>query len=543
MGRAYFRELKYSNQCELVFPLKITNDKSETIIEQEIRSVRQRTDNIHSLLEHTVNKIKKILEQTQNATIEINISLTQNGNDIPGNTPCATVISTYKDVVFTICKQTFKLIMNAPLVQSATLPVILYINYPVQPIRFKTLNAEKDLSEFSWYTSSDKLTWTKVGTTYKYTPTANDLDKFLKFQCIAKNCSAEGPVFEIISDMPIEEMGALPKCPFEKRHEHTQTRLSGKQIRVVSYNTLSNRYSETNSQFPYCSPQALSIDYRKQLILKELIGYNADIMCLQEVDHMLYLNYFKPKLAKSFKSIFHKKGNRISEGLACFYNSNRFKLLESKQLVFSAEIRSNVLFRQKWNLIRQSDVIKDCFVKQPTSLQVTILKSKELNEIIIVANTHLYYHSEANDIRLLQASIATDYLKHVFNRYKRSSKGMRISVIFCGDFNSVPTSAVFNFFSRGVVQHTFEIDEETLIRNICLNHPFRFGSACGTPDYTNYTGDFKGCLDYIFYDENSFKVAGCIPFLEETILSEKTALPNEVFPSDHIALVANLEFK
>lgn len=40
---------------------------------------------------------------------------------------------------------------------------------------------------------------------------------------------------------------------------------------------------------------------------------------------------------------------------------------------------------------------------------------------------------------------------------------MRISVIFCGDFNSVPTSAVFDFFSRSVIQHTFEIDEGKLI--------------------------------------------------------------------------------
>lgn len=229
MERAYFRELKYSNQCELVFPLKITNEKSETIIDQEIQSVRQRTDNIHSLLEHTVNKIKKILEQAKNINLEINISLTQNGKDILGTTPCATVISTYKDVMFTICKQTFKLIMNAPLVQSATLPVILYVNYSVQPIRFKTLNAEKNLSEYSWYTSPDKLTWTKVGSTYKYMPTENDINKFLKFQCIPKNSNAEGPVFEIISDMPTEEMGALPKCPFEKRHEHTKTKLSGKE--------------------------------------------------------------------------------------------------------------------------------------------------------------------------------------------------------------------------------------------------------------------------------------------------------------------------
>lgn len=43
-------------------------------------------------------------------------------------------------------------------------------------------------------------------------------------------------------------------------------------FRVVSYNTLSTRYSETNLQFPYCSNEFLSIDYRKHLLLKEIRG-------------------------------------------------------------------------------------------------------------------------------------------------------------------------------------------------------------------------------------------------------------------------------
>lgn len=32
------------------------------------------------------------------------------------------------------------------------------------------------------------------------------------------------------------------------------------------------------------------------------------------------------------------------------------------------------------------------------------------------------------------------------------------------------------------------------------------GSACGTPQYTNYTVGFADCLDYIFYQDDSFDV-------------------------------------
>lgn len=34
-------------------------------------------------------------------------------------------------------------------------------------------------------------------------------------------------------------------------------------------------------QFSYCQPWMLAWGYRKQNLLKELLNYNADIMCLQ----------------------------------------------------------------------------------------------------------------------------------------------------------------------------------------------------------------------------------------------------------------------
>lgn len=45
---------------------------------------------------------------------------------------------------------------------------------------------------------------------------------------------------------------------------------------MVSYNILADLYADSEVSrtqlYPYCPPYALSIDYRKQLILKELLG-------------------------------------------------------------------------------------------------------------------------------------------------------------------------------------------------------------------------------------------------------------------------------
>ncbi len=52
----------------------------------------------------------------------------------------------------------------------------------------------------------------------------------------------------------------------------------------MSYNLLADLYADSDfsrtSLHPQCPPYALAIDYRKQLMLKEVLGFHADIVCL-----------------------------------------------------------------------------------------------------------------------------------------------------------------------------------------------------------------------------------------------------------------------
>lgn len=60
-------------------------------------------------------------------------------------------------------------------------------------------------------------------------------------------------------------------------------------------------------------------------------------------------------------------------------------------------------------------------MKQKTSLHITVLDLKISNKVnfIIVANTHLYYHPDAELIRILQISIATTYLHLLRKHFSR----------------------------------------------------------------------------------------------------------------------------
>ncbi|KAJ8972792.1 hypothetical protein NQ314_000028 [Rhamnusium bicolor] len=213
--------------------------------------------------------------------------------------------------------------------------------------------------------------------------------------------------------------------------------------------------------------------------------------------------------------------------------------VESKHIVLSIEIQSNKTFGYIWNVIKRNDEVRTAFLKQSTSLQVTVLKMKGNNKHLIIANTHLFYHPDADHIRLLQVNAATTYLNNLKQRYLRGD--IDVSVIFCGDFNSCPEKSLFPYMIQGRINPQHK--DCLKIGEILLYHQFIFTSSCGTPKYTNYTPDYKGCLDYIFIETNKIKVQQVVPLTEEEELNKYEGLPNDYFPSDHLALVADLKFK
>ena len=120
------------------------------------------------------------------------------------------------------------------------------------------------------------------------------------------------------------------------------------------------------------------------------------------------------------------------------------------------------------------------------------------------------------------------------------------ALFLCGDFNSTPECGVLEYVRNGVIPKDhpeWKSWPELEIQDFEMRHPYKMDSACGTPKYTNYTIEFKDCLDYIFYQTDRFEVSEVVPFPTESDLSLNTAIPNVVFPSDHIACVATLRWK
>lgn len=142
-------------------------------------------------------------------------------------------------------------------------------------------------------------TWFEVGFSRTYTPTAEDIGHALKFECVIVDSETKLPVGQVNT---LQTSRVIPApSPSPRRlipvggvdltgHLDSQARLSSGTFTVLSYNILADMHA-SSELYSYCPSWALSWAYRKQNLLQEIVGYHADIICLQEVFLSIFICY------------------------------------------------------------------------------------------------------------------------------------------------------------------------------------------------------------------------------------------------------------
>lgn len=75
-----------------------------------------------------------------------------------------------------------------------------------------------------------------------------------------------------------------------------------------------------------------------------------------------------------------------------------------------------------------------------------------------------------------------------------------------------------------------------------LRHPFQLECASGFPEWTNFVQGFKGCLDYVWVDRRALEPVRALPMPPLEAVTAFVALPSPEFPSDHLAVAADVRF-
>ena len=105
---------------------------------------------------------------------------------------------------------------------------------------------------------------------------------------------------------------------------------------LLSFNVLSETYLVRHQQELYSSypPRVLQWQHRRDLIIKEILSTNPDIVCLQEVDNSYFYEFYSPALSGfGFAGHFLPRTKyRIADGVAIFYRKVLFKLLDCRSV-------------------------------------------------------------------------------------------------------------------------------------------------------------------------------------------------------------------
>eukprot|EP00448_Togula_jolla_P007904 CAMPEP_0170616242 /NCGR_PEP_ID=MMETSP0224-20130122/25768_1 /TAXON_ID=285029 /ORGANISM="Togula jolla, Strain CCCM 725" /LENGTH=459 /DNA_ID=CAMNT_0010942031 /DNA_START=264 /DNA_END=1640 /DNA_ORIENTATION=- len=393
--------------------------------------------------------------------------------------------------------------------------------------------------------------WCEVANTRQYCPSLQDIDRPLRLDII--------PILKDGRDAYRGSMsvttGTVIPTPKEAR---TRRMISNgtfnaewlsQQFKVMNWNILADLYA-TESVYPYCEKWALSWTWRKHLILKELKSMTADIITLQEVQKDAYDDWFRPQLEEAgYEGIFLKKnrdpifhgGKYTHEGCATFYKTTRFKRVEKLVIDYdrlsAGEVRA--IPDMKGN-VAVAVILEDLHIKATHSSQAM---GPNGGHKLCVINTHILCDPRSSDVKLVQAYLLIQTLKQM------PIKNMPL--LICGDFNSTPDSAVYHYLQRGSVgvgHDDLRADPCGLFGHLNLEHNLSLATAYETctgteAQYTNYTEDFKGTLDYIWYSSRTLAVLAISQVDEESQLMQETALPSSTRPSDHVSLVATFMYR
>ncbi|XP_059378347.1 CCR4-NOT transcription complex subunit 6-like isoform X1 [Carassius carassius] len=352
-------------------------------------------------------------------------------------------------------------------------------------------------------------------------------------------------------------------------------------LTVMCYNVLCDKYA-TRQLYGYCPSWALNWSYRKKSIMQEILSCNADIISLQEVETEQYYNYFLLELSKQgYDGFFSPKSRARTmsesdrkhvDGCAIFYKIKKFSMMQKHTVEFNQLAMANSEGSEAMlNRVMTKDNIGVAVLLELKEELIELSSGKSIHamekQLLLVANAHMHWDPEYSDVKLVQTMMFLSEVKNIIDKASHSLKLSSVSgetssipLVLCADLNSLPDSGVVEYLSTGGVDCThkdfkelrysdsltnFNCNGKNGTSNGRITHGFKLKSAYENVliPYTNYTFDFKGVIDYIFYSRPQLNVLGVLRPLDTNWLLENniSGCPHPHIPSDHFSLFAQLE--
>ncbi|ESK92029.1 ccr4-not complex subunit ccr4 [Moniliophthora roreri MCA 2997] len=323
---------------------------------------------------------------------------------------------------------------------------------------------------------------------------------------------------------------------------------------VLCYNILCEQYAFP-TLYPYTPPNVLAWKYRRQRILGEIAHRRCDFVCLQEVDWAAFENFFVPELGREgYEGVYcpawakrlGSESIRPTDGCAVLFRTDRYRLLE-KNIIEYTDLAKRL---EDFQSLKH---VGDRLLSRANIAILCLLESLDTGKHILLVNTHIFWDPNFKDVKIVQVGLLTEEIEKMRNMGSSSTP-----VVLCGDFNSLPDSGVYEFLSSGSLsgQHPDFMNysygrftREGMKHGLCLSSAYSIAQSDDTPKellpWTNYTGHFKGVLDYIWYSSGDLKVNTILGEVDGDYIEKEKVIgfPDAHFPSDHIAIMAEFSIR
>ncbi|XP_031833315.1 protein angel isoform X2 [Nomia melanderi] len=206
-------------------------------------------------------------------------------------------------------------------------------------------------------------------------------------------------------------------------------------VRLLSFNILAQCLLDT---YPFLykghDKRALSWKIRRQLLLQEILGAQANVICLQEMQEDHLQEFLVPFTELGYNYIYKKRTNDKKDGLLFLYRSDQFILLDYAKVE---------LYQSGIELLSRDNVgiIAKLAVKDSPETQ------------LVIATTHLLYNPKRNDVRLGQTQLLLAEIERIAFLGNTLTGAKYLPIILSGDFNLIPYSGVYRFITDGMFEY------------------------------------------------------------------------------------------
>ncbi|KAK7206810.1 Endonuclease/exonuclease/phosphatase [Myxozyma melibiosi] len=218
----------------------------------------------------------------------------------------------------------------------------------------------------------------------------------------------------------------------------------GVDVKIMTYNVLGQALIR-RKLFP-TNGDILKWKLRSKVLLSELKFYDADVMCMQEVDLAHLEGFYYPELTKlGFDYLFHR-GERKNHGLLICWKKALFSLVKSEVVDYDNDCGYD-------DREAEGAVVTEPQMLTRNIALLAALKFNSSEKGIVIGTTHLFWHPHGTLERTRQCAIFVRNAKTFANNLDVAKTW---PVFLAGDFNSLPFDAPYLCLTKASAERVTE---------------------------------------------------------------------------------------